>query len=337
MDPSAYPPALGGLFFSTDRRMFSVAPVTVRTAQNSHTGTAHSHDFLQFWYTVSGSYAHRVNGATTMQTPGSAVLIFPYMTHSINIPSAPELQPLVIVISVKKNALEALGVPFQNCSCQSACFDAHLLPGQLTFQGAEKAMADAICLELLAEYSKNQQMNTYKLLTLTTEFLTLCVSGSGHALSAAALRRARDRYGCIDEALTFLGDNYSKNLTLDEISRSVMMSRRSFTAGFQAVTGQSCGDYLRHLRMKQAVELLRKTPKSINEIAEACGFYDSSHFCKVCIELYGTSPLTLRRELSQWTRNYGDAIYQQTMREMAWAVSFDEDSRERHRCAMSFY
>ena len=89
--------------------------------------------------------------------------------------------------------------------------------------------------------------------------------------------------------------------------------------------------------MRTAVNLLRKTPMSINQIAEETGFYDTSHFYKLCTELYGVSPIQLRRDLSQWTREYGDQIFRQTIRELSWALTFDEASMERHNCAMSFY
>ena len=162
------------------------------------------------------------------------------------------------------------------------------------------------------------------------------VQSSG-ILSPKALHTARDRSACIEEALTFLGANLHKNLTLDEISSAAMMSRRSFTTSFHTVTGQSCGNYLRQVRMRTAVNLLRKTPLSISQVAEDVGFYDASHFYKLCTELYGVSPVQLRRELSQWTREYGDRIYRQTLRELSWAKPYDEASMERHRCAMSFY
>ena len=83
--------------------------------------------------------------------------------------------------------------------------------------------------------------------------------------------------------------------------------------------------------------MLRKTDKTVARIAEECGFYDASHFNKVCTDFTGRSPLFLRRELSQWTREYGDGLYQRAKQNSSWALTFDEAAQERHRCAMSFY
>ena len=337
MESFTYPAALGGLYFSTNRRLFQVVPVSVHTVENQHWGTSHSHDFLQFWYTISGNWYHTANGITTNQEPGSAALIFPYTPHSINTSQSDPAQLQVLEVSVKKHALEAFGVPFQICSSYSASLDTHLLPQTVTFTGAHKNAADNICLEILSEFKKKQDMNSYKLLMLTASFLELCAAQSSETLSSKSLHTARDRSACIDEALTFLGDNLHKNLTLDEISKAAMMSRRSFTSGFHTVTGQSRGDYLRQIRIRTAVNLLRKTPMSISQVAQSVGFYDTSHFYKLCTELYGVSPMQLRRDLSQWTREYGDRIYQEALQELSWTNPSDEASMERHRCAMSFY
>lgn len=83
--------------------------------------------------------------------------------------------------------------------------------------------------------------------------------------------------------------------------------------------------------------MLRKTPMSISQVAERVGFYDASHFYKLCMERYQVSPVRLRRELSQWTRECGDRLFRDALRESAWAYPYDEVSMERHRCAMSFY
>lgn len=337
MESYKYPDALGGPFFSANRSMFKVAPITVNTVEQRHSGTTHSHDFLQFWYTISGSWYHTANGVTVKQEPGSATLIFPYTPHSINTLKSDPAQLQVLEVSIKKHALEEFGVPFQICSSHSACLDAHSLPQTITFTGIQKNAADNICLEILSEFRKNQDMNSYKLLILTASFLELCAAQCSGILPSKSLSTARDRSACIEEALTFLGDNLHRNPTLDEISSASMMSRRSFTSGFHTVTGQSCGDYLRQVRIRTAVNLLRKTPLSISQVAQSVGFYDASHFYKLCMEMYGVPPLTLRRELSQWTRECGDQLYRQALCELSWAYIADEASMERHRCAMSFY
>ena len=332
-----YPDALGGPKLSEWRQFFRVVPVTVDTLRDRRLSYYHWHDYLEIWYTVSGNYYHSVNGIQYRQDPGSAILVFPYTIHRIDAIEADLSNTVVLQISVKKNALETRGIPFFAQSFHSACFDSVLLPQCRNFCGAQKTKADAIGLELLEEYRKKMNMNSYKMLMLTGEFLALCAHDFGQKISSCTIQKIQKKNACLDEAMTFLAHNSAQRITLDEISKAAMMSRRSFTSEFSTMVGQSCHDYLRSLRMRNAVEFLRKTRKSIQETADENGFYDASHFYKVCMDLYDTPPLTLRKELSQWTREYGDRIYRRTIQEASWALTFDEASWARHQCAMSVY
>ena len=192
-------------------------------------------------------------------------------------------------------------------------------------------------MDLLSEYNTHISMHFSKLLSLVADFLGICANHAEMRYSNREISTIQSRNTCINEAMAFLVDNSKKRISLTDVSNAAMMSRRNFTASFSTVTGQSCHSYINLLRMRNAVYLLRFSEKSISEIAEECGYYDSSHFWRQCTEMYGISPLTLRKELSQWTREYGDKLFERTVRNCSWAIPFGEDTWERHRCAMSFY
>ena len=79
-----YPSAIGNLQLSASKRMFQVVPLIVQKLSDKRISSTHWHDYLQIWYTVSGSYLHTVEGVAYEQKPGSAMLIFPYTKHSID-------------------------------------------------------------------------------------------------------------------------------------------------------------------------------------------------------------------------------------------------------------
>ena len=329
-----YPFALYSFQLSAFRKLFQVVPVTVGKLSDKRIRNIHWHDYLQIWYTVSGSYLHTANGVTYEQKPGSAMLIFPYMKHSIDSSKSDISETTVIQISVKKGALEDNSIPFLPHAFDNASFDSIHLDPHLLFTGKDKEAADRICMELLGEFSKHISLQFPKLYTLIADFLELCVNHSEKRYSKREIITAQSRIACIDEAMVFLMDNSKKRITLTDVSNAAMMSRRNFTTSFHTVTGQSCHSYINMLRMHNAVDLLRHSEKSISEIAQEYGYYDHRHFRRQCMEIYGTSPLSLRRELSQWTREYGYELYLKAVRDCCWALSFDED---RIRCAMSFY
>lgn len=332
-----YPTALGNLELSASRRIFQVVPVTVQKLSDNRIRSTHWHDYLQIWYTVSGSYLHTANGVTYEQKPGSAMLILPYMKHSIDSSKSDMSETTVISISIRKDTLESNSIPFLPHAYDNASFDSIHLNPHLLFSGKDKEAADRICMELLMEYSKHASMQFSKLYTLVADFLERCANRSEKRYSKREIITAQNRNACIDEAMVFLINNSAKRLTLSDVSSAATMSRSHFTASFHTATGQSCHSYINLLRMRNAVYLLRYAEKSISEIAEECGYYDNSHFRRQCMEMYGISPLALRKELSQWSREYGDKLFQRTVRNASWAISFDEDIWDRHSCAMSFY
>lgn len=332
-----YPAAFSGPALSDWNRIFGVVPVTVGSIVDHRSCATHWHDYLQIWYTVSGSYRHTVNGVTSLEKPGTATLVFPYVPHRIDSLQTELSEACIIQINIKKGALESRGIPFLAHSFHEISFDARTLSPRIRFFGDRKKRADTICLKLREEYGKKQDINPYTMVTLVSEFLELCAETPLRQQSAQALRIAQARNGDIDEAMLYLRSNLSSDISLEDVANAAMMSRRSFTANFRTVTGKCCGDCLRQFRMTKAIGLLRKTDKTIAQIAEECGFYDASHFNKVCTDFSGSAPLLLRRELSQWTREYGDSLYQRSIQHCSWAIDFDEAAMERHQFAMSFY
>lgn len=321
---------------SSSMRMFNITPVVVYQTQDRRIDKTHWHDFLQIWYTVSGNYLHYVNGVPYLQKPGSAILIFPYMLHHIDSSASDLTETQVVRISVKRDSLEGIGAPYLPYTFNTAYFDGKQLPVNLSFNADKKKLADSLCLDLLAEFEKQAGMQSYRLLKLVAQFLALCSEHSKISVSKKTLQVVREKNGCMDEAMRFLVHNHSQRITLDDAAGAAMMSRSHFSASFKAATGQTYHTYLRALRMKNAIDMLQQTKNSIGQIAEEAGFYDDCHFRKTCIDMYNTTPLDIRRKLSQWKRCYGDSIFRNTMQRTRWAISYEE-SIKAHECSMSFY
>ena len=66
--------------------------------------------------------------------------------------------------------------------------------------------------------------------------------------------------------------NFSRNISLQEISKALYISPRKLTSKFLELTGMSFKEYTQMLKMEQASRLLYSSGKSISEIAEELGF-----------------------------------------------------------------
>ena len=89
------------------------------------------------------------------------------------------------------------------------------------------------------------------------------------------------------------------NLTLEELAKeSGGYSRHHFLRMFQAATGRTPHNYLIHLRLERAQELLKTRPVSLVDVASACGFSSHSHMTRVFRKILGVTPSEYQRYLS---------------------------------------
>ena len=102
-------------------------------------------------------------------------------------------------------------------------------------------------------------------------------------------------HDCIKKAVKYLVSNYSKEITLEEISSYVNLSPSYFSSLFKQVTKSNYKDYLNNIRVEESKLLLVNTNYPIIDIALATGFDDPSYFSKVFKKYTGISPLKYRR------------------------------------------
>jgi AraC-like DNA-binding protein len=85
------------------------------------------------------------------------------------------------------------------------------------------------------------------------------------------------------------------SITLGEAASHAGMSERTLRRRMQTELGQTWRDFIRELRMKRAMDLLRKERKSIIETAFEVGFSSSSAFSHSFAEYVGKTPSAYAR------------------------------------------
>lgn len=95
-------------------------------------------------------------------------------------------------------------------------------------------------------------------------------------------------------------------LTVDVLCSLIGMSRTSFYNKLRALTDQAPGDYIRLIRLKKAVKLLKEDTHSITEIAEMTGFSDVKYFREVFKKHFKVSPSQYRKDSRAGKRGKSD-------------------------------
>lgn len=105
-------------------------------------------------------------------------------------------------------------------------------------------------------------------------------------------RRLRDFY--IREALTFIEQNYQRDISIEEIAAVCGLNRSYFGKVFRDAVGESPQAYLLHYRMARAAQLLKETRRTIGEIAGQVGYANQLHFSRAFKNVHGVSPRDYR-------------------------------------------
>lgn len=98
----------------------------------------------------------------------------------------------------------------------------------------------------------------------------------------------------IEKVLSYINENLNRELTVEQLSEQVYLSRYHFMRLFKAQTGTTVHAYVRQKRLLCAARLIREGATAA-KAAEACGFSDYSAFHRAFRECFGISPGQLRK------------------------------------------
>lgn len=96
--------------------------------------------------------------------------------------------------------------------------------------------------------------------------------------------------------LKYIEENYSKNITLDELSMQIGLSPQHLCSVFKKTFQTTPYEYLIRIRIQKAKELLIKNPMiQIKEVCYEVGFKNPSYFCYMFKKLEGITPMQFKR------------------------------------------
>jgi AraC-like DNA-binding protein len=104
----------------------------------------------------------------------------------------------------------------------------------------------------------------------------------------------RDFY--MQEAVTYIEQNYQRNLTVEEIADVCKLNRSYFSKLFKENMGCPPQEFLIRLRLSKAADLMKTSNASIGNISAACGYPNQLHFSRAFKKCYGLSPREWRTQ-----------------------------------------
>lgn len=243
----------------------------------------HFHDFDKIVILISGSVNYMVEGRDYTLKPWDILLVRHHMIHKAVIDVTQPYERIIIYLD-------------------SAYVDGFAPDGRLMdcFASAEKRR---FCL--IRPDATEQQMLTECLTRLEDsvndgEFGADIMRGTTLTQLMVILNRLMQRdSGQVSEAvvdnekmaavLSYINENLTKKLSIDELAAMSYLSRYHFMRLFKSQTGCTVHNYIRQKRLILAARLIREG-MSASSAASECGFSDYSAFHRAFTDTFGVSP-----------------------------------------------
>ena len=101
----------------------------------------------------------------------------------------------------------------------------------------------------------------------------------------------------IDKIISFINNNYTRNLKLNEIAGMASMNSSAFCRYFKENTGKTLLQYVMEMRVGYACKLLALGEMDISQIAVECGFDSITHFNRTFKQLVNLTPTQYRSNI----------------------------------------
>ncbi len=96
------------------------------------------------------------------------------------------------------------------------------------------------------------------------------------------------------KVMEYVKQNFHRKISLDDVARTVYLSRSYLSSIFKEETGQSLFSYINKVRVEKSKLYLLDNSVALVDIAALCGFEDQSYFTKVFKKETGLSPKKYR-------------------------------------------
>ena len=101
----------------------------------------------------------------------------------------------------------------------------------------------------------------------------------------------------ISSAIDYMENNFTENITIAKLSKVSKMPETTFRRIFKKITGSSPIDYLIHIRIEKATEIMRKKPVlHVIDVCMSSGFDNSGYFGRKFKKIMGITPIQYLRK-----------------------------------------
>lgn len=253
----------------------------------------HTHAYFQIYYVSKGTLTHYVSDTSSLLSRGDMFIVPPGTTHHICRGDDAEFYTFSFLSNTFGEPTDSnrLAVGFLRSLEQTEADQIH---PKITVPSQEVLHIESIMAQMLSTFHRRELGYAEALRAYGILLLTLFVRVYYETLPERFYLDTQSSRQAVLLGIRYLEENFTEQLSLEEIARRCALSKSCFSRQFRAITGTTFGSYLNRCRINRAMEYLRKDYK-ITGIYGLCGYNDFSTFYRNFKKFTGLSPEQYRQ------------------------------------------
>ncbi|MBM7599192.1 two-component system response regulator YesN [Virgibacillus halotolerans] len=205
-----------------------------------------------------------------------------------------ELKPDIVITDIRMPFKD--GIQMLEESLHIYDYEAIIISGYSEFDYARQAISLGVNEYLLKpiDFSKLNQVICKLILKIEVKDKANVHEESlgvySELLNVDFYERDINRSKLVFDILTYIQSNFSRKITLNDLSEQYSLSTVYLNNKFKEETNYTINDFLNRYRILKAIEMLKRDDMLIYEIAELVGFQNYKYFSQVFKKYVGASP-----------------------------------------------
>jgi AraC-like DNA-binding protein/quercetin dioxygenase-like cupin family protein len=257
------------------------------------------HERLELFTPLDGDCQFRMGDRTLTLHPGDMLVVDNMQVH--NVVDYPGLKTRVIVVSFLPDLVYSLGSPSHDYAFLLPFFvRMEGQPHLLTRKDPEATPAYEALARLLDCYVNGRSAPYWQAgckAYLVEVLFQLARRFHSTEVMRSEFLKQQERAQRFRKLFEHVSQHYAEKIGVPQAAKLCALSQAQFMKLFKQVAGTTFVDYLTHVRLSKAHQLLRETNFSIAEIAHLVGFSDQSYFDRRFKEYFQQTPRDYRRSL----------------------------------------
>lgn len=257
---------------------------------------------IRFLYPSKGSLKHRFgvqNNERTIEQFQS--LIFTNKTGGFDYLHFPKdkLMEINLIEIIRKDFLEkrTTNVSFLNDKLYEIFVDTEHENRFSNYGTLNLKMADSIAK--LHKVRGKGMLRILKIEAMVYEILTMHLQQHNKLLSGVPLPTSlvKSELKTIRKVAKEIIDEPAKDYSLEYFSIKYGLTQAKLQDGFKFLYNRTVTEYIRHIRLESARDMLKNTDLNVSQIVYTIGFSSRSYFSKIFKEKYGITPNSFKKKL----------------------------------------